>query len=192
MASCQAQQPFAAPGAAAECHKTVAPPVVETGAKLPAGFPTHIDSPMAWQGSQYAQEDDYTLYLTSDDLAEAERGLEDFKGKRQQQKTRRPIWALPPGILRVPSPAPYRAATVTFLLSPPQLASKLLSDSRGLVSSTQPRKQLSDWTVIVSVSKTSRCQPWAPSFGMYAINSTMGAASASSVASIPKGTRLKI
>lgn len=49
-------------------------------ARLPAGFPQIIDSPLAWTGSQFTEESEYILELTEEDVAEAEGALKSFEG----------------------------------------------------------------------------------------------------------------
>lgn len=47
---------------------------------LPTGFPQSVDSPMAWEGSQFSNEDDYIVHLDEEDIQEAEESLKRFKG----------------------------------------------------------------------------------------------------------------
>lgn len=54
--------------------------VLTEAAGLPAGFPQVIDSPLTWTGAQFTDEGQYVLYLSRDDVAEAEAAVESFKG----------------------------------------------------------------------------------------------------------------
>lgn len=47
---------------------------------LPAEFPVNIDSPLAWTGTQYADQAGYITVLSKDDVQEAEKALLHFKG----------------------------------------------------------------------------------------------------------------
>jgi len=44
------------------------------------GWPTHLDSPLAWNGAQFHTESEYTYNLTDEDIAEIGQALEIFKG----------------------------------------------------------------------------------------------------------------
>jgi len=47
---------------------------------LPAGFPTRVESPLAWTASELKKEE-YTIVLSEEEILEIERGLRDFKGE---------------------------------------------------------------------------------------------------------------
>ena len=48
---------------------------------LPPGFPSTLDSKLAWKGSDFKNEDAYVCHLTEEDIAEIRFTLEKFKGK---------------------------------------------------------------------------------------------------------------
>ena len=48
---------------------------------LPAGWPSKITSERVWSGSDFKSEDDYTVKLSQEDIAEIESALEYFKSK---------------------------------------------------------------------------------------------------------------
>lgn len=52
---------------------------VASGQTLPAGFPSVLGSPMSWLGSQYADASSYAVLLSSEDLAELQNALLQFK-----------------------------------------------------------------------------------------------------------------
>ncbi|KAH7329046.1 TfdA family oxidoreductase [Stachybotrys elegans] len=47
--------------------------------ELPAGFPAHIKSDLAWSGQDYASSTSYIHFLTDRDIKEVEEGVELFK-----------------------------------------------------------------------------------------------------------------
>lgn len=49
-------------------------------ARLPAGIPNIVDSPLASTGSQCMDEGEYVHELTESGIVEAEAALESFKG----------------------------------------------------------------------------------------------------------------
>ena len=48
---------------------------------LPSGYPSTLDSKLAWKGSDFQNEDSYICHLTNGDIAEVKSTLENFKGK---------------------------------------------------------------------------------------------------------------
>jgi hypothetical protein len=79
---------FSKPGpvidAAITSLESIGTPLAAAGASsdvtsLPASFPEHIQSALAWVGSQYANSADYILMLRSEDIAEIEDALKHFK-----------------------------------------------------------------------------------------------------------------
>lgn len=63
-----APQEFAMPG-----------PLTEISS-LPAGFPEHVSSALAWTGSQFADQSEYVYTLSQSDVGEIEMALKKFKG----------------------------------------------------------------------------------------------------------------
>lgn len=47
---------------------------------LPAEFPTNLDSPLAWTGSQFACQSDYVHVLSAPELQEIREALKHFQG----------------------------------------------------------------------------------------------------------------
>jgi hypothetical protein len=47
---------------------------------LPTGFPSVLDSPLAWSGSQLTNDEDYVFRLAESHLKEIDHALEQFKG----------------------------------------------------------------------------------------------------------------
>lgn len=48
---------------------------------LPSAFPTTLDSPLAWTGSQFATTKSYIHVLSAHELQEIQDALESFKGE---------------------------------------------------------------------------------------------------------------
>lgn len=48
---------------------------------LPNGFPSALDSPLAWTGQQLARQSDYIHHLSENEIEEIEAALNQFKGK---------------------------------------------------------------------------------------------------------------
>ncbi|KAK8138443.1 hypothetical protein PG984_001823 [Apiospora sp. TS-2023a] len=46
---------------------------------LPSGYPSTLDSKLAWKGSDFQNEDSYICHLTDEDIAEVKSTLEKFK-----------------------------------------------------------------------------------------------------------------
>ncbi|KAK7970530.1 hypothetical protein PG988_009603 [Apiospora saccharicola] len=46
---------------------------------LPSGYPSTLDSKLAWKGSDFQNEDSYICHLTDEDIAEVKSTLEEFK-----------------------------------------------------------------------------------------------------------------
>lgn len=57
------------------------PVVAGQPASLPLGFPSFLNSPMSWVGKQYSDEASYAVVLGSEDVAELDSALENFKCK---------------------------------------------------------------------------------------------------------------
>ncbi|KAF4975294.1 hypothetical protein FZEAL_7892 [Fusarium zealandicum] len=53
--------------------------VADAPAGVPEGWPRYLNEPMAWTGSQFADESGYVHTLSESDLQEAENALRDFK-----------------------------------------------------------------------------------------------------------------
>lgn len=66
-------------------NTTFLPPLREVSG-LPSGFPTSLDSVLAWSGPQLAVESDYVLELGEPDIAELELALQHFKGASRQSR----------------------------------------------------------------------------------------------------------
>jgi hypothetical protein len=47
---------------------------------VPDGWPKHLDSPLAWKGVDFENEEQYILQLSSDEILEIESALKHFKG----------------------------------------------------------------------------------------------------------------
>jgi len=48
---------------------------------LPSGFPTHLESPLVWKGSDWKEEKEWVYELSSDHLQELENALRHFQSK---------------------------------------------------------------------------------------------------------------
>jgi hypothetical protein len=48
---------------------------------LPNGFPSVLDSPLAWTGQQLARQSDYIHHLSQNEIEEIEAALKHFKGE---------------------------------------------------------------------------------------------------------------
>jgi hypothetical protein len=48
---------------------------------LPNGFPSALDSPLAWTGQQLARQSDYIHHLSETEIEEIEAALKHFKGE---------------------------------------------------------------------------------------------------------------
>lgn len=48
---------------------------------LPNGFPSVLDSPLAWTGQQLAHQSDYIHHLSEGEIQEIEAALQHFKGE---------------------------------------------------------------------------------------------------------------
>lgn len=48
---------------------------------LPNGFPSVLDSPLAWTGQQLARQSDYIHHLSETEIDEIEAALKHFKGE---------------------------------------------------------------------------------------------------------------
>lgn len=55
-------------------------PSLHGAPQLPSGFPSVLDSPLAWTGGQFSRPCEYILKLSEQHVEEAERALEHFKG----------------------------------------------------------------------------------------------------------------
>ncbi|KAG9257812.1 uncharacterized protein F5Z01DRAFT_302356 [Emericellopsis atlantica] len=53
--------------------------LLAAGPGLPAGFPRAVDSPLAWEGAQFANEEEYVLRMNEADVEEANNALRCFK-----------------------------------------------------------------------------------------------------------------
>lgn len=62
----------------AQCNT---PAVAGQPTSLPSGFPSALNSPMSWVGKQYSDEASYAVVLDSEDAAELDSALENFKCK---------------------------------------------------------------------------------------------------------------
>jgi len=58
---------------------------------LPSGFPSNLDSKLAWKGSDFKNEDSYVCHLTEDDISEIKSTLDKFKGKSASQAVLRQL-----------------------------------------------------------------------------------------------------
>jgi hypothetical protein len=47
---------------------------------VPKGWPLHLDSPMAWTGSEFKSDSSYTYTLSTGEIIEIEAAVEHFKG----------------------------------------------------------------------------------------------------------------
>ena len=48
--------------------------------ELPYGFPTQLQSPLVWKGSDFCGQQDFVTVLTTEDLGEIKEALHHFKG----------------------------------------------------------------------------------------------------------------
>lgn len=62
---------------------------------LPNGFPSVLDSPLAWTGQQLACQSDYIHHLSEDEIQEIEAALQHFKGEPCASDK----YTLPPALL---------------------------------------------------------------------------------------------
>jgi len=62
--------------------------------ELPPGFPAKLSSPIVWKGSDFKNEDEWTLVLSAHDFAEIEQGIAHFKGSLFFQHTHGTLAAL--------------------------------------------------------------------------------------------------
>ena len=54
---------------------------------LPEGFPTQVEGPIVWKGSDWTSEGQWVYRLSSEELAEIQAGLDHFKSKSLRLST---------------------------------------------------------------------------------------------------------
>lgn len=74
MAFCEAQPTIRS------AHVEKFPSLVTRTPGLPGGFPDFVDSPLAWAGEQFTDENEFIHVLSDDDILELEAALGHFKG----------------------------------------------------------------------------------------------------------------
>lgn len=57
------------------------PHVVPGSSGLPPGFPEYLNTPLAWTGEQFNNDESYIYRLSTDEIAEAEFALQQFKSE---------------------------------------------------------------------------------------------------------------
>ncbi|CAH0026565.1 unnamed protein product [Clonostachys rhizophaga] len=74
MAFCEAQPTIRS------AHVEKFPSLMARTPGLPGGFPDFVDSPLAWAGEQFTDENEFIHVLSDDDILELEAALDHFKG----------------------------------------------------------------------------------------------------------------
>lgn len=63
------------------------PHVVPGSSGLPPGFPTSLNTQLAWTGEQFKDDESYICRLSTHDITEAESALQHFKCECSQART---------------------------------------------------------------------------------------------------------